>query len=260
MLASIEIPGAEPVVVLMHGVFMDHTLWDSVVPALEGRRIVLLDMPGHGASPGMGGRSTMDDHVAAVEETFDDLGLHNAVVAGHSWGGMVGVRLAHRRPDLVAGLVLTNTPLLRTRGIGRFGFVAQGVLLALGLPIAVYGRTAAKALHAPAHLAAYPETGAALTARVRALGRRRMQHTIRSVILDPHDAVETVARVARRIPVKVLGGASDYAVTDPVRSALAAHEIDVEVTAGGHTGPAESPAPIAAAIAAVCEQVAARRA
>lgn len=254
MLSSFQIPGAEPTVVLMHGVFMDHTLWDSVTPALQGRRIVSLDMPGHGASPGMDRPSAIDDHVEAAAATLDGLGLSAAVVAGHSWGGMVGVRLAQRRPDLVSGLVLTNTPLLRTRGAGRLGFLAQHAVLGLGLPIGVYGAAAAKALHGPAHLADHPATGAELTARLRTLGRRRIQHTIRSVILDAEDTVDTLAQVAARIPVRVLGGASDYAVAEPVRSALAAHGIQVEITEGGHTGPAESPTPIAAAIEAVGER------
>jgi pimeloyl-ACP methyl ester carboxylesterase len=220
MLNITEQPGHRPSIVLMHGIFMDHALWDGVADQLKGRHILAVDMPGHGAS---------------------------AVVAGHSWGGMVGVRLAERRPDLVAGLVLTNTPLVRATGRGRIGFVLQRAIIALGFPLGAYARAASKALYGPAHHD--PATAARLTARLRKLGRRRIRRTITSVILDPADAVEALA--ALPIPLRVVGGEHDYAVAPAVRDRLARHGIGTTLAPGGHTGPEEHPLQIATAISAV---------
>jgi pimeloyl-ACP methyl ester carboxylesterase len=247
MLHITEHPGHQPTVVLMHGVFMDHTLWDGVADQLKGRHILAIDMPGHGASGGMEQGETLDDHVASVARALSDRGVHHAVVAGHSWGGMVGVRLAERRPDLVAGLVLTNTPLVRATGRARIGFVLQRAIIALGFPLGAYAGAASKALYGPAHHD--PATAARLTARLRKLGRRRIRRTITSVILDPADAVEALA--ALPIPLRVVGGEHDYAVAPAVRDRLARHGIGTTLAPGGHTGPEEHPLQIATAISAV---------
>ncbi len=47
------------------------------------------------------------DRVAAL---LDELAIeHPAFVVGHSFGGGVGIELAHRRPDLVRSLTLVNS-------------------------------------------------------------------------------------------------------------------------------------------------------
>ncbi|MEU0462891.1 alpha/beta hydrolase family protein [Amycolatopsis sp. NPDC006131] len=40
-----------PPVVLLHGLTFDRAMWEPLVRALRGRRVVALDLPGHGASP-----------------------------------------------------------------------------------------------------------------------------------------------------------------------------------------------------------------
>lgn len=50
---------------------------------------------------------------ARSEDDAGPAGATRYVVVGHSFGGRVAVRLAARRPDLVAALVLTGVPLVR---------------------------------------------------------------------------------------------------------------------------------------------------
>lgn len=241
--------GAVPTLVLLHGVFMDSSLWDRVLPLLPGTHAIRLDMPSHGGSPDMELGASLDDHVTAVAETLDAMGVQGAVVAGHSWGGMVALRLAGRRPDLFSGLVLSNTPLLRVRGATRVGFHTQRLLLAMGFSAGLYGRIAAGALMGSAHRAAHPDDVTALAGRADRMGRRRLRETVRSVLLEPEDAMGLLRSVA--VPWTVVAGDADYVLTGGVREALGATG-RLHVTSGGHTTPLEDPAAVATAIRSVC--------
>lgn len=98
--------GAGPTLVLLHGLGGSAANWMEVVARLRGRRVVAIDLPGHGGSPAPpreAGVATFADAVAAaIERTCET----PALVAGHSFGGHVALRLALRRPDLVRGLLL----------------------------------------------------------------------------------------------------------------------------------------------------------
>lgn len=236
---------AGPVLVLLHGVFMDSSLWDRVLPLLPAHRTIRLDMPSHGASPDMPAGASVADHVTAVASSLDALGVRGAVVLGHSWGGMVGLRLAHHRPDLVTGLVLANTPLLRVRGGARLGFHAQRLLLSAGLPSAVYGRMAAAALIGLAHRVAHPEDVDAVAGRARRMGRVRLSETVRSVLLEPHDALDLVA--TSPVPWIAVAGEQDYVLAGGVRETLDATG-RLQVARGAHTTPMEDPDALAVAV------------
>lgn len=253
-LSLTALPGTGLAIVFLHGVFMDRHLWDDVSDRLVGHRRVLVDMPGHGSSDGMDRGSTLGDHITAVAGTLDAHGLAGVVIVGHSWGGMVGLRLAHERPDLVTGLVLANTPLVRPTGGGRVGFLAQEAILAAGFPLGAYAAAAARALHGDGHLASHPDVVTGLRHRIRTMGRARVRRTVRSVILDPGDAVDLVTALA--IPHRIVGGADDYVLANGILERLRAAGEDVVVTPGGHTGPVEAPAHLATAVREVVARLA----
>jgi len=118
-------PEDGPMVVLSHCWTGSRALWEPVAARLvaAGRRVVLYDQRGHGAS-GMGpGAPTVDmlgDDLAAVLEAVD---AHDAVLAGHSMGGMTLQALALGHPDVVAARVRAMV-LAGTAGFG----VAAGPL------------------------------------------------------------------------------------------------------------------------------------
>lgn len=241
--------GTNPVVFL-HGVFMDHTLWDDVVDRLDGPEI-RFDMPGHGASAPMPAGSTLDDHVASVIAELDGLRVGKPIIVGHSWGGMVAIRLATQRSDLVGGLVLTNVPLRRTRGTTRFGFWMQRALLAAGFPLGIYARLAARSLMGDRYRKQRPDAVEALETRMKRMGRRQVDETLRSVLLEPGDAVDLVAEL--EVPWVAVAGRDDYAIADGVAAAL--RELgDLHVVDGAHTTPLEQPQ----AIVDVIERIGAR--
>ncbi|WP_369137629.1 alpha/beta hydrolase [Modestobacter versicolor] len=74
-------------------------------------------LPGHGTRWQDANRSTEDDWYAALSTALDDLAgrCTAVVVAGLSMGGTLALRLAERRPDDVAALVLVNPSLLTER-------------------------------------------------------------------------------------------------------------------------------------------------
>ncbi|MBP2055054.1 pimeloyl-ACP methyl ester carboxylesterase [Streptomyces griseochromogenes] len=71
-----------------------------------------MDLPGHGTSdrPEHFGY-TLDEHAHAVAVALDQAAVAGAELVAHSMGGAVAVVLAHRRPDLVSRLVLTEANL-----------------------------------------------------------------------------------------------------------------------------------------------------
>lgn len=99
--------GAGPPVVLLHGLSGSSANWVDVVPHLVARhRVLAVDLPGHGGSTPVPSGTGIDGFADAVAATLDERGVSDALVAGHSLGGQVALRVALRRPDLVRGLLL----------------------------------------------------------------------------------------------------------------------------------------------------------
>lgn len=102
--------GDGPVVVFAHGLFVDHTIFDTQVTDLESTyRCISLDMPGHGRSGYREAGWTLDDIADDLALMIEEQSFGPVVFVGQSQGGMVGIRLAARRPELVAKLVLIGT-------------------------------------------------------------------------------------------------------------------------------------------------------
>lgn len=93
--------GSGPLLVLIHG--FGGAAWNfaEVAPLLPGRRLLIPDLPGHGLSEPLPAPT-----IAGFADVVAGLVDEPAGVVGHSMGGVVALRLAERRPDLVRGLVL----------------------------------------------------------------------------------------------------------------------------------------------------------
>jgi pimeloyl-ACP methyl ester carboxylesterase len=98
--------------------------WEYMGPALDALaerfRVITFPLDGERLS----GRSFdlargLEGLAEQVEGVIESRGLRRAVVCGVSFGGLAALRLAGRRPDMVAALVLASTPgpswRLRTR-------------------------------------------------------------------------------------------------------------------------------------------------
>jgi pimeloyl-ACP methyl ester carboxylesterase len=103
-------PAGAPGVVLVHGGAAHSGWWDHIAPQLTGRRVVALDLTGHGDSarraeydPLLWAREVVE--VAAAE------GLHRPVVVGHSMGGWVATTVGVASPAEVSAVVVIDSPL-----------------------------------------------------------------------------------------------------------------------------------------------------
>lgn len=102
-------PGPDaPAFLLVHGLESNARLWDQVGGhlAAAGHAVYAVDLRGHGdsdAPPDGYDNATAIADLAAVGEA---LGLSAVVVAGHSWGGHLAVRLTAEHPGLVSALAL----------------------------------------------------------------------------------------------------------------------------------------------------------
>lgn len=103
-----EIGAGEPVL-LIHGYSSTLEEWRPALPSLcEGRRCILVDLPGFGLSDKREGDyspETMARHLFGV---LDALGIPSADVVGHSWGCSVALAMALEAPARVRSLVLTG--------------------------------------------------------------------------------------------------------------------------------------------------------
>jgi pyruvate dehydrogenase E2 component (dihydrolipoamide acetyltransferase) len=94
-------------VLLVHGFGADLNTWMFTQPALaKGRRVVALDLPGHGGSAKEVGAGDAESLTDAVEGALGALGIERVHLVGHSMGGAIAALAALRRPERVASLTL----------------------------------------------------------------------------------------------------------------------------------------------------------
>jgi pimeloyl-ACP methyl ester carboxylesterase len=104
-------PRDAPALVLIHGLAASMRSWDLLVPLLANTyRVVRIDLLGHGRSAKpAGGGYAIPEQAARIGAALDRLGVRDAVVVGHSTGGMVATALAEQRRDLVTALAFIDT-------------------------------------------------------------------------------------------------------------------------------------------------------
>ncbi|MEV2216151.1 alpha/beta fold hydrolase [Streptomyces sp. NPDC050997] len=91
--------GDGPQLVLLHGYGRSLADWDASAALLAaGHRVLAVDLPGHGRSPGVS-PWTIPAAVRHIADTLDAHGVPEAVVVGHSLGGLVAVEYARANPD-----------------------------------------------------------------------------------------------------------------------------------------------------------------
>lgn len=110
-----SVAGAGPDVVLLHGVGLDHTMWDRCVPPLvEAHRVTTLDLRGHGSSATASPGTSLADLAEDVLEVIDAVGAARVHLVGFSLGALVAAYLAGHHRDRVVTLSLVSSVALRT--------------------------------------------------------------------------------------------------------------------------------------------------
>jgi pimeloyl-ACP methyl ester carboxylesterase len=102
--------GDGEVIVLSHGLFMDHTMFDAQVEALRGSwRCISWDERGHGQTVSTADPFTYWDAARDLLGLLDHLGVERAVLAGMSQGGYLSLRAALTAPERVRALILIDS-------------------------------------------------------------------------------------------------------------------------------------------------------
>ena len=101
--------GELPPVIALHGLASSGHWYDLLAPLLTDKyRIVAPDQRGHGKTSQAANGYDWPTLTSDVVGLMDSLGIKNAVVLGHSWGGHVASALAAHHPDRVSRLVMID--------------------------------------------------------------------------------------------------------------------------------------------------------
>jgi non-heme chloroperoxidase len=116
--------GTGPAVVFISGFGLDHELWDRQVRVLAGAgyRTVCVTQRGHGGSDHPLHGYDIDRLSADLVGVLETLGVGDATVVGHSFGGQVAFHTAATAPHLVAKLVLVGSNAVRASRSEDFPF------------------------------------------------------------------------------------------------------------------------------------------
>jgi pimeloyl-ACP methyl ester carboxylesterase len=237
--------GDGPALLLLSANPGDHRDWDAIAPDLaRDHRLIGVDWPGYGDSPPPASAASAVMFAEVAHDVADALDLR-AIVVGNSVGGFAAVRLAARRPERVAGLVL-----VAPGGFTPHTWASRAFCWLKGreaVTRAIAGRFARHYLHRRT-----PEV-AAILARTDA-GRRIPSRVAvdaavwRSFAQPDHSLAADAPRV--RAPVLLAWGRRDPVLRLDRDGAAAARALGIEpvVFGTGHMPFAEDPAAFLAAV------------
>ena len=106
--------GAGPVLFFLHGMNGNSRSWASSFLSLRTSfRVIAWDAPSFGSSGSFG--DSIEAYKSAAKALIRGLGVQDAVLIGHSMGGLVATKLATDAEASISGLVLSSSHL----GFGR---------------------------------------------------------------------------------------------------------------------------------------------
>jgi pimeloyl-ACP methyl ester carboxylesterase len=121
-------PTEAPPIVLLHGINDSHLTWELVAPLLAAHRHLLMpDFPGCGLSERPDASYELAWHARMIAAWLSHVGLKNADIVGHSFGGGVAQMLLLECPERIRRLAL-----VAPGGLGRG--VGPWLRLAASLP------------------------------------------------------------------------------------------------------------------------------
>ncbi|HEY0395001.1 MAG TPA: alpha/beta hydrolase [Candidatus Elarobacter sp.] len=254
-------------VVLLHGFPLDRTVWDEVMPALSGARVIRIDLRGCGESDADLGPALMEMLAGDVAGVLDALHVERAALAGHSIGGYVALAFFRMYAERVAGLALVASHAAEDAGRSPSADPAQRELAAGRNDLAARlerenTMDAAIESYLPRYFAphVYGERPD-MVQRARALMAKQSPRGCAQLVrgmkerLDSHDLLEDVV-----VPALVVAGGEDrYLEPGRLRETAAAMHAEFVLEAEvGHLPMWEAPAETADALASFAQRVRAR--
>ncbi|GAA0313190.1 alpha/beta fold hydrolase [Sphingomonas oligophenolica] len=233
---SVETHGSGPPIFFWPSLFLDRSIFTSQIAHFSrSYHVVAVDGPGHGESGKSVSNLTIEDCADAVEEILTNLGIRRASFIGASWGGLVGIAVATKYPELVDRLAIIGSPLAAP---DRWERLQGGILLIL---YSLFGgrermmRTLLSQGIGSEFRRARSNDFDALVRRLARVPHRRRLPAMRAVMLERQDMLSCLAQL--QIPVMLIRGKDDafLSVEQFARQAAALPAAAVRVIPGsGH--------------------------
>lgn len=250
---SLRRSGCGEPLVLLHGVGLDHRMWDDLVPLLEPHFDVLrYDLLGHGAAPRIQDVVTAQNFIEQLDIMLEQAGWRSATVLGYSMGGLIAGAYAAARTERVARLVLLSTVYQRTPDEARA--VLARLDAAATQDVEAGAQVSLARWFTPHFQAEHPD-------RVTPIGQRLLDND-RSNFLAAYrlfaqgDPILTQAAANIVCPVLVMTGEDDVGstprMTRDLASALPCARAQV-VAGQRHMLPVEDPYTVATALREFCQ-------
>ncbi|MCF3132405.1 alpha/beta fold hydrolase [Streptomyces olivochromogenes] len=225
--------------VFIHGWTANRHRWDhQVAHFAERRRVIRLDLRGHGESSGAGVRT-----IAALAEDvlalLDHLKVERFVLIGHSMGGMISQTIALAHPERVERMILVNSISRMTYSRGRGLLLGASALVPFKLFVAANIQRA----FAPG----YPREQIREYVRASADTPREVVMTLYGA-MRAFDVLDRVGEI--RTPTLLVHGYHDIQlpVHQMLRMAKAYPDAVVRIIDAGHELPVEKPAELTSAV------------
>ncbi|MFE7765615.1 alpha/beta fold hydrolase [Streptomyces sp. NPDC057438] len=226
-------------VVFVHGWTANRHRWDHQVAHFAGkRRVIRLDLRGHGESRGAGVR-TIEELARDVLALLDHLEVERFVLVGHSMGGMISQTITLAHPERVERLVLVNS-------IGRMTYSrGRGLLMAVStrVPFKLFVAANIQRAFAPG----YPREEIREYIRASAATPREVVMTLYGA-MRAFDVLDRLGEIST--PTLLVHGYHDIQlpVSQMLRMAKACQDAEVRILDAGHELPVEKPAELTATL------------
>ena len=127
---------------LVHGLGSSIQDWEYQLPHLQQqRRVLAVDLRGHGRSGKPRERYSMAAFAADVAALIEHLGLPPVHLVGISMGGMVGFQLGVDRPELLRSLCIVNSaPEVKAKSLADWWMLAKRWSLSRLLSLQTIGK------------------------------------------------------------------------------------------------------------------------
>jgi len=212
-------PANAPVVVLIHGLGLNHECWQWTTPALtDSYRVLSYNLYGHGGSSAPPETPSLSLFSTQLAGLLDHCGIDRAVIGGFSLGGMIARRFAQDTPDRALGLIILHSPHKRSEAAQTAILKRVDQAREMGPSSTV--EAALERWFTDAFRAANPAMMGAVRGWVTA-NQKPIYHTIYRVLASGIDEI-VAPDPAISCPALVLTGDEDYGNGPEMTQAIAA--------------------------------------
>lgn len=124
---GVSVCGRGVPIVLIHGFTAEGMLYAQTLSRIvaAGFKVVAIDSASHGSTQGLpAGGASFEEYAKLLGRVVDELGIKQAIFAGHSMGGRLVTELAAREPDRALAVILIDAivgePWDRIVAVSRF--------------------------------------------------------------------------------------------------------------------------------------------